>query len=186
MKRVVSLLFISLIILHTFSQVCIYGNDSLLKIEIDFYLEKFVIYNCWPSLYNDIDTLKDELEFLGEGVVVSEPFSKGRINKEGKVITCFDSKLNRIYKFEIVDQFTLKSIKNTALYKKEDLLQIESMFDKESGFIKSMSWKKGKKSGIWNIQLNDSIIKKVLYESNQLKDSIFFNVKSQKYLQNIY
>lgn len=44
-----------------------------------------------------------------------------------------------------------------------------------------MSWKKGKKSGIWNIQLNDSIVKKILFKSNLPIDSIFFNVKSQKY-----
>ena len=176
-----TLLTMSSLILNSYSQRCVYSNDSIINIHFDFDLGKFEIYNLWPSLEDEIDSFESELFLSGHSspLVISELFSEGTVVKKNNVISCYDPKLDRIYRFEVIDQYTIQSIKSTAIFKNGELLKITSKIDKSKNIHMNMTWKDGKKNSIWRTWLNDSILKMVLYKQGEAIDSMYFNRYNQ-------
>lgn len=176
-----TLLTVSSLVLNTYSQTCVYRSDSMIHILLDFGSGKFEIFEIWPSIEDEIDSFESEL-FLNEHaspLVISEPFSEGTVVMKNNVISCYDPKLDRIYRFEEIDQYTIQSIKSTAIFKKGELLKITSKIDKSKNIHMNMTWKDGKKNSIWRTWLNDSILKMVLYKQGEAIDSMYFNRYNQ-------
>ncbi len=103
-------------------------------------------------------------------------FFRRRFKKENNTIVCYDNKLNRYYTFDEIDNYTLVSTKNTALFNKGDTLKLSYLYQYNEYYFQYMSWKGNKRDGIWkSLSTNEDSITYVEY-----KDDILVNQYSEK------
>ena len=175
MKKVfVFFILLLIILISSFSQITYYRNNHFFEFSLHHKFSEFEIQRAWDSYINDFadfeELYRDTYVFNGViGIIeIHEPYSSGTFKIKNNEITCYDPKLNRIYKFIIVDEYTLMSIKHTAIFKKGELLKM-TMNAKDDYMI----WKDSKRHGIWSITMNDTIRKWVLYQQDIPIDSIY-------------
>lgn len=173
-KMFVNLVIMFVPYISNFSQIVFYRNNGIIEFVMDYQSNKFEICGRWhwsKDFFDDLEKLYSyTYEHLGhvEPLILEDPYSSGTFKINNNEITCYDPKLNRIYKFIIVDEYTLMSTKHTAIFKKGELLKM-TMNAKEDYMI----WKDLKRHGIWSITMNDTIRKWVLYQQDIPIDSIY-------------
>ncbi len=170
MKSNLIFIFFLLSLCHckmAYSQDRLYKNVSSLILDIDGNNKEFKIFKYSKDESLPLDTIEINMYQDTTFIITEDSYfmpppveiylysgGGGKVRFAGDTIICYDKQIDRIYKFLIVDEYTIKSIKSTVLFAYGELLKVTFNNDKK-GNSYSLSWKNGQKHGQWVYDLEN-------------------------------